>query len=67
MVLLEQDQVTQMDSIQGGLQEVGLKHKQNNGTSWTEVADLNTARYALSGFGTRSSTQMVWFYIILWM
>jgi hypothetical protein len=27
-----------------------------DGTSWTEVNDLNTARYGLSGFGTYTST-----------
>ena len=32
--------------------------EQWNGSAWTEVNDLNTARYALSGFGTTSSTQV---------
>ena len=27
-----------------------------NGTSWTEVGDLNTARYLLAGSGTYTST-----------
>ena len=38
---------------------VSAKNESWNGTSWTEVGDLNTARYSLSGTGGSNTNGLV--------